>query len=239
VGLQLLHALEAERGGERASAWREPLARMLDRILQSANPDGLLYDDIRASDLKPNSQGLSDNWGYVYGAVYTHYLVTGDERYREPVRRVLRSLPRYRGYDWERGSHDGYADAIESAIYLVNREPVPEALDRCWRYLDLAPDDRAFRTYILIAIGALEARSGVRDRWRRHFDAAKAIIDDLGAIIIIAIFYTEQIAFNYLFFAALVLIALMFLNRFRVYRFWPYAILGFILWIYSSLKPNK
>ena len=37
-----------------------------------------------------------------------------------------------------------------------------------------------FRAFILISIGELEARSGVRDRWRRHFDAAKAIIDDLG-----------------------------------------------------------
>ena len=102
---------------------------MLDRILASANPDGLLFDEIGASDLAPLSQQLSDNWGYVYGAVYTHYMVTGDERYREAVRRVLRALPRYRGHDWERGSHDGYADAIESAIYLVAREPVPEALD--------------------------------------------------------------------------------------------------------------
>jgi len=129
VGLQLLHALESEQGGERARSWREPLARMLDRILAAANPDGLLYDEIRASDLEPLSQQLSDNWGYVYGAVYTHYMVTGEERYREAVRRVLRALPRYRGHDWERGSHDGYADAIESAIYLVAREPVPEALD--------------------------------------------------------------------------------------------------------------
>jgi hypothetical protein len=40
---------------------------------------------------------------------------------------VLASLPRYQGYDWERGSHDGYADSIESALYLVAREPVPEA----------------------------------------------------------------------------------------------------------------
>ena len=129
VGLQLLHALESERGGERAAAWRAPLSRMLDRILASANPDGLLYDEIRASDLAPLSQRLSDNWGYVYGAVYTHYMVTGDERYREAVRRVLRALPRYRGHDWENGSHDGYADAIESALYLVAREPVPEAVD--------------------------------------------------------------------------------------------------------------
>jgi hypothetical protein len=129
VGLELLLALESERAGERATTWRAPLAHMLDRILESANPDGLLYDEIRASDLAPLAQGLSDNWGYVYGAVYTHYMLTGDERYREAVRKVLRSLPRYRGYDWERGSHDGYADSIESALYLVAREPVPEALD--------------------------------------------------------------------------------------------------------------
>lgn len=129
VGLQLLHAFETERGGERASSWRAPLAQMLDRILASANPDGLLYDEIRASDLAPLSEHLSDNWGYVYGAVYTHYMVTGEERYREAVRRVLRALPRYRGHDWENGSQDGYADAIESAIYLVAREPEPEAAD--------------------------------------------------------------------------------------------------------------
>jgi hypothetical protein len=129
VGLVLLEALEAERGGERASSYREPLGRMLDRILSSANPDGLLYDEIRPSDLAPVSEHLSDNWGYVYGAVYTHYMVTGEERHREAVRRVLRNLPRYRGHDWESGSQDGYADAIESALYLANREPVPEALD--------------------------------------------------------------------------------------------------------------
>jgi hypothetical protein len=102
---------------------------MLDRILASANPDGLLFDEIRASDLMPIERRLSDNWGYVYGAVYTHYMVTGENRYRDAVLRVLRNLPRYRGYDWENGSHDGYADAIESALYLVAREPVPEALD--------------------------------------------------------------------------------------------------------------
>jgi hypothetical protein len=129
VGLVLLHALETERGGERASSYRGPLGRMLDRILASANPDGLLHDEIRPSDLAAVTEHLSDNWGYVYGAVYTHFMVTGDDRYREAVRRVLRSLPRYRGHDWENGSQDGYADAIESALYLVAREPVPQALD--------------------------------------------------------------------------------------------------------------
>jgi hypothetical protein len=129
VGLSLLHALESDRGAPRAGAWRAPLSRMLDRILASANPDGMLYDEIRPSDLQPLQPHLSDNWGYVYGAVYTHYMLTGESRYRDAVLRVLRNLPKYRGHDWENGSQDGYADAIESALYLVAREPVPEALD--------------------------------------------------------------------------------------------------------------
>jgi hypothetical protein len=129
VGLALLHALESDRGEARAASYRQPLGRMLDRILGSANPDGMLYNEFRPSDLAPLDKRLSDNWGYVYGAVYTYSMVTGDVRYRDAVRRVLANLPKYRGYDWENGSHDGYADAIESALYLYAREPVPEAAD--------------------------------------------------------------------------------------------------------------
>jgi len=129
VGLVLLYALENYQRTERAARYRPVLARMLDRILESANQDGLLYDEIRASDLKPLKTRLSDNWGYVYGAVYTFYMVTGEQKYRDAVLKVLKNLPKYRKHDWENGGHDGYADAIESALYLVNREPVPEAID--------------------------------------------------------------------------------------------------------------
>lgn len=129
VGLTLLYALEQYRGTARAGEYREPIGRMLDRVIQSANPDGMLYNEIRASDLKPLNDRLSDNWGYVYGSVYTYYMVTGESRYRDAVRRVLKNLPKYRGYDWENGSHDGYADSLESALYLAAREPAPEALD--------------------------------------------------------------------------------------------------------------
>jgi hypothetical protein len=137
VGLTLQFALEAAWKTARAEAWRPVIGRMLDRVLASANTDGLLYDEIDAATLAPRSTRLSDNWGYVYGALYAYYQATGETRYRDAVRRVLQSLPRYRNHVWEPrppaanlplGSFDGYADAIESAIYLVNREPVPEAL---------------------------------------------------------------------------------------------------------------
>ena len=129
VGLALLYALETDLGAPRATSYRAALSRMLDRVLASANPDGMLYNEFRPSDLATLDANLSDNWGYVYGAVYTHYMATGEARYRDAVRRVLGHLPRYRGYDWENGSQDGYADAIESALYLYAREPVPEAQD--------------------------------------------------------------------------------------------------------------
>ena len=135
VGLLMLFALEHQLGSPRAQSYRPTIERMLDRVLKSANPDGLLYNEVSVDTLAPLNTGLSDNWGYVYGAMYTYYMVTGEARYRDAVVQVLRNLPKYRRYVWEPrddpalplGSFDGYADTIESAIYLVSREPVPEA----------------------------------------------------------------------------------------------------------------
>jgi hypothetical protein len=137
VGLAMLFALEHQLGSPRAERYRPVIQRMLDRVLASANPDGLLYNEVNVDTLQPVDRNLSDNWGYVYGAVYTYYMVTGETRYRDEVRRVLRGLPKYRKYVWEPrnvaalplGSFDGYAAPIESAIYLASREPVPEALE--------------------------------------------------------------------------------------------------------------
>jgi DNA-binding SARP family transcriptional activator len=58
--------------------------------------------------------------------------------------------------------------------------PVPEALARLRRYLELAEGSALARALILLALGEHEARSGIVDRWRRHFDAAKAIADEHG-----------------------------------------------------------
>lgn len=135
VGLVLYFALENYQQTERARKHQPLIRRMLDRILESANPDGMLYNEVDASTLEPLNKNLSDNWGYVYSAMYAYYQATGETKYRDAVRRVLANLPQYRNYAWEPGrnkplgSFDGYADSIEGAIYLFNREPVPEALD--------------------------------------------------------------------------------------------------------------
>ena len=137
VGLVLQFANEHYWQSDRAAKWQPIISTMLDRILESANSDGLLYNDVSTDTMKPDDDGLSDNWGYIYGAVYTYYQVTGETKYRDAVIHVLKNLTKYRKHNWEPrndpglplGSFDGYADTIESAIYLVNREPVPDALN--------------------------------------------------------------------------------------------------------------
>ncbi len=129
VGLVLSYTMESLLNSDRVPLYREAITKMMDRILQSANPDGLLYNKIDTVTLKPLDEGLADNWGYIYGAVYNMYLLTGDERYRNAIDRVLTALPKYLNYPWEGEHYDGYADSIESALYLVNRLPNQAASD--------------------------------------------------------------------------------------------------------------
>ncbi|MEA2778573.1 MAG: Na+:H+ antiporter, NhaA family [Rhodospirillaceae bacterium] len=63
------------------------------------------------------------------------------------------------------------------------------------------------------------------------FLLALAIIDDLGAIVIIAVFYTSGLSLVSLLFAAAVLGIMVILNRAGVERIAPYALLGLLLWI--------
>lgn len=59
---------------------------------------------------------------------------------------------------------------------------------------------------------------------------AIAIIDDLGAIVIIALFYTDDIHINALMFGIVPIIGLLLLNRFQVASRAPYILLGLVLW---------
>jgi NhaA family Na+:H+ antiporter len=66
---------------------------------------------------------------------------------------------------------------------------------------------------------------------------ALAIIDDLGAIVIIAVFYTTGLSSLSLIMASVSLMALVFLNRFGVTKKAAYVLLGIVLWV-SVLKSG-
>jgi NhaA family Na+:H+ antiporter len=57
-----------------------------------------------------------------------------------------------------------------------------------------------------------------------------AVLDDLGAIIIIALFYTSDLSVQALLLAGLTLVGLLVLNRFGVTRIAPYILVGLVLW---------
>jgi NhaA family Na+:H+ antiporter len=60
---------------------------------------------------------------------------------------------------------------------------------------------------------------------------AIAVLDDLGAIVIIALFYTDSLSLPALLAAAALLAALFGLNRIGVARAWPFLLIGLVLWV--------
>ena len=88
-----------------------------------------------------------------------------------------------------------------------------------------AATDIAFSLCILALLGP-RASSGLK-----VFLLALAIIDDLGAIAIIAIFYTDELSLLSLGLAAASVVALVALNLAGVRRIAPYVLVGVALWV--------
>ena len=108
--------------------YKASLYKLLDRVLEvGRNKDGLFYNAVNAKTGEIIDENTVDNWGYVFDAYYSVWMVDKKEEYREAVLNGFKNLNKnYRNFRWEGDSHDGYADALESGINLYNHEPVPE-----------------------------------------------------------------------------------------------------------------
>lgn len=92
-------------------------------------------------------------------------------------------------------------------------------------------------TDIAFALGALALLGSRIPVALKVFVVAFAVIDDLCAIIVIALFYTKQIHFIYLFAALLIWLALLVLNRrFRIMHLSPYLLGGAAMWVCMLLS---
>ncbi|KRD11528.1 sodium:proton antiporter [Flavobacterium sp. Root901] len=87
-------------------------------------------------------------------------------------------------------------------------------------------------TDIAFAIGILSLLGNKVPASLKVFLTALAVIDDLGAIIVIAIFYTTTISFLNLAIALGIWILLFILNRMKIHNLIPYLIGGVIMWYF-------
>lgn len=91
-------------------------------------------------------------------------------------------------------------------------------------------------TDIAFAIGVLALLGSRAPTSLKLFLTTVAIVDDMGAVAIIALAYTAELATLKLALAALVMVAMYVLGRSGVTRLWPYLLLGALLWYFVFLS---
>jgi NhaA family Na+:H+ antiporter len=111
--------------------------------------------------------------------------------------------------------------ATPAAIYLLVAGGDPQ-LHRGWAIP--AATDIAFAMGVFGLLGSRVPPS------LRLFLLTVAIVDDIGAVIIIAVFYTSGLELGWLVAALVIFAAMIALNRARVNRLWPFVALALLLW---------
>ena len=86
-------------------------------------------------------------------------------------------------------------------------------------------------TDIAFALGVMALLGNRVPNALKLFLLTLAILDDLGAIVIIALFYTNQLSITSLILAAIAIVALVLMNRFGVTRIAAYMVVGVFLWV--------
>jgi len=92
-------------------------------------------------------------------------------------------------------------------------------------------------TDIAFAVGVLALLGPLVPHKLKLFLLTLAIVDDIGAIVVIAVFYTNKIRFDWLSLAIGLLFVIVMLKRFRIWYTPIYVIIGIVIW-YATFKSG-
>jgi NhaA family Na+:H+ antiporter len=142
------------------------------------------------------------------------------------------------GLELEREIYHGELSNIKNAILPIfgalGGMIVPAGLFLALNYGTITQNGAGIpmATDIAFAIGVLSLLGNRIPVSLKIFLTALAVIDDLGAILVIAIFYTKTIAFDNLLIALAIMAFLFILNRRKVHNLFPYLIGGVFMWYF-------
>jgi Na+:H+ antiporter, NhaA family len=86
-------------------------------------------------------------------------------------------------------------------------------------------------TDIAFALGVLSLGARGAPIGLRVFLATLAVADDIGALLVIAVFYTENLRLEYLGIGGVLLLAMVIMGQTGVRRAWPFAVMAAVLWV--------
>ncbi len=154
------------------------------------------------------------------GLIAVFFLLVGLEIKRELLHGHLSA--------WENRALPGFAAAggmiVPALLYVAIASSSPDSGETLRGWAIPAATDIAFSLGVLSLLGSRVPLS------LKVFLTALAILDDLGAVVIIAIFYAQDLSVPYLVGAGVLLATAMLLNRFGVKSLLPYGVIGIALW---------
>lgn len=224
-----------DRGQDKAGPrTRKRPASLMRRFFDSEASGGILLMGVTVAALALANSPFSEAYfgllkTYVLGLSIQHwindalmavfFLLVGLEIKREFLdgqlstwpRRILPGIAAFGGM------------VVPALVYMAIAGPDPN-LRAGWAIP--AATDIAFALGVLTILGSRVPAS------LKIFLTALAILDDLGAIVIIALFYTSELALPMLGLAGLCLVALIALNRLGAASLLPYLVLGALLWFF-------
>ena len=218
------------------------LTKLFTEFFDSEKAGGLLLIFCTAVSLLLANSFLADNYLHLW-----HFQIAGESSVHWINDGLMTIFFLLIGLELEREIYQGelsdFKNALLPIVAAIGGMLVPAGLFLLFNFgtPTQAGAGIPMATDIAFAVGILSLLGNRVPASLKVLLIAIAIIDDLGAIILIAVFYTTSLAFTNLFIALGIFGLLLLLNRLKIHNLIPYLIGGIAMWyfmLHSGVHPT-